>query len=102
MLPLYFFAQETVAGETATEDSVEGGISSVPTIADPATASATKAVADILPEGTPEWVQTSVVYGIPYGIGALKVLVILLITILAVIGFMIYRSGRNSQPGEEG
>lgn len=80
MLPLYFFAQETVAGETATEDSVEGGISSVPTIADPATASATKAVADILPEGTPEWVQTSVVYGIPYGIGALKVLVILLIT----------------------
>ena len=29
-------------------------------------------------------------------------LVILLITILAVIGFMIYRSGKNSQPGEEG
>lgn len=41
---------------------------------------ATQAVSGILPDGTPQWVQTAVQYGIPYAIGTVKVIIILFIT----------------------
>ena len=40
----------------------------------------TDAVKSVIPEGSPEWVQTAVQYGIPYAIGIVKVILILFVT----------------------
>lgn len=55
----------------------------VPVVQPPADAT-TNALKDnvrsLLPSDSPEWVQAAVEYGIPYGIGAIKVLIILFVT----------------------
>ena len=48
---------------------------------DDATTNAVKdSVKGLLPSESPEWVTTAVEYGIPYGIGAIKVIIVLFVT----------------------
>lgn len=41
---------------------------------------ATDAIKSVIPEGSPEWVESAVQYGIPYAIGVVKVILVLFVT----------------------
>lgn len=88
MHPILLFAQDP---STPQDDAA------TPTITPPSgqlEKQAAETIGQVLPEGSPEWLQTMVFYGIPYAIGAVKVIIVLVITwiIAGIVGRLITRA----------
>ena len=73
MIQFLLFAQDNGAADPEKSNPI--------TVPDGTTEkAAADAVKNVIPEGSPEWVETAVVYGIPYAIGAVKVIIVLFLS----------------------
>lgn len=74
MIPFILLPQADQAKKAA-----ENPVQTTP-LNDPTAKVASDVVNNVLPSDSPEWVQTAVQYGIPYAIGAIKVILVLFVT----------------------